>query len=57
MRSPLWFIPSGEVKFNGKTETKHTVKSTINYVMAHEKLLPYLAVYKAFMAAADLKLE
>lgn len=56
MRAPDWCIPSGEIKFNGQMETKETVKATMNYVMAHDKLLPYLTVFETLASAADLKL-
>lgn len=56
MRSPACRVPSGHAKFNGHLETKNSVKSTVNYVMAHDKMLPYLTVYETLVSAADLKL-
>lgn len=56
MRPPPYRVPSGCVTFNGHAETKETVKSRVNYVMAHDKLLPYLTVHESLMSAAALKL-
>lgn len=56
LRSPAWRIPSGHVTFNGQFETKESVKSMVNYVMAHDKMLPYLTVYETLVSVADLKL-
>lgn len=56
-RVPKWRLPHGHVKFNGREETRGSVKATINYVMAHDKMLPYLTVFETLAAAADLKLS
>lgn len=55
-RSPSSRVPVGCVQFHGYSETNTSSKPSVNYVMAHEKMLPYLTVHETLVSMADLKI-